>query len=269
MPRFLSLLGGLLLALSLPASAAPKAELWTFWQEHQPDATTRVDHTAWTRFLQRYLVTDADPTRLRYGDVDPADKAALADYVSALQKIPVRQLNRSEQQAYWINLYNAATVQLVLERWPVKSITKIRPSLFSFGPWGMPLLSVEGHSLTLNDIEHRILRPLWQDPRIHYAVNCASIGCPSLAPEAYTADNLEALLDAGARAYVNSPRGVTIDEGELIVSSIYEWFAEDFGETDAAVIAHLRRYAEPALAEQLSTLSEIDDDKYDWSINAP
>ena len=118
-----------------------------------------------------------------------------------------------------------------------------------------------------DDIEHRILRPLWREPRTHYAINCASIGCPNLMREAFTAGNTEALLDAGARAYVNHPRGVTVAGDNLVVSSIYDWFQVDFGGSDKGVIRHLRQYAEPALEARLQRFDSIDDDEYDWSLN--
>ena len=119
----------------------------------------------------------------------------------------------------------------------------------------------------LNDIEHRILRPIWRDPRIHYAVNCASVGCPNLMTEAFAGDRLDAQLDGAARAYVNTPRGARIEDGKLVVSSIYIWFGEDFGGNDAGVIAHLKRYAEPQLGNRLKSLKAISDHRYDWSLN--
>lgn len=171
--------------------------------------------------------------------------------------------------AYWINLYNALTMQVVLEHYPVDSIRDIdiSPGWFSDGPWGAKLVGVEGEQLTLDDIEHRILRPIWQDPRIHYTVNCASVGCPNLALEAYTTANYNELAEAGVRAYINSPRGAVVDKGRLKVSSIYAWFKTDFGGTDASVIQHLRQYAEPELAAELDGVKKISDDFYDWSLN--
>ena len=119
----------------------------------------------------------------------------------------------------------------------------------------------------LDDIEHRILRPIWRDPRIHYAVNCASIGCPNLRREAATAANSEAYLEAAARDYVNHPRGSRIENGRLVVSSIYEWFQEDFGGGDGGVISHLRNYADPGLSASLEQVGEISDHDYDWALN--
>ena len=151
----------------------------------------------------------------------------------------------------------------------VKSIRDIdiSPGLFSDGPWGKKLVSVEGEDISLDDIEHRILRPVWKDPRVHYGVNCASIGCPNLQPEAFTAENSDELLDKGAREFVNSPRGARIENGKLTVSSIYVWFKSDFGGTDAGVIDHLKKYAQPGLRTQLEKIDRISDNQYDWTLN--
>ena len=160
-------------------------------------------------------------------------------------------------------------MHLVATRYPVASIRDIdiSPGLFSRGPWDKKLVTVEGEALSLNDIEHRILRPIWRDPRIHYAVNCASLGCPNLQRRAFTGANGDALLDRAAHDYVNSPRGVHFDGRRLIVSSLYVWYGEDFGGSDTAVIGHLRRYAAPALAATLAAATSIGDDSYDWALN--
>lgn len=261
------------LMLASPLSsvrAAPDAELWGRWVGHDPASTETVDHAPWDRFLAQYRIVQADGiAHVRYGAVSDADRVALATYLGTLAATRVTTLNRGQQRAFWINLYNALTVQLVLERYPVGSIRDIdiSPGVFSDGPWGAKLITVEGEPLSLDDIEHRILRPIWQDPRLHYVVNCASLSCPDLPPRAFTAENAEAMLDAAARAYVNHPRALTIDDGDLIVSSIYDWYADDFGASDAAIIGHLRAYAMPDLAARLDTFTAIDDDRYDWRLN--
>jgi len=253
-----------------PAQAAPKAELWPRWTAHDAAATTAIDHRAWDAWLARYLVRDADGVnRVGYGTVSADDRAVLDRYVAALAAERIGGYARPEQMAYWINLYNALTVQVVLARFPVASIMdiKISPGLFAAGPWGKKLVAVEGEMLSLDDIEHRILRPIWRDPRIHYVVNCASIGCPNLAPRAYTAARLEAMLDEAARDYVNHPRGAAIVEGKLVLSRIYDWYRDDFGTTDAAVIQHLAGYASGGLAAKLRGFNRISDYRYDWGLN--
>ncbi len=271
--RFIAvmLFSATLITAAHTANAAPSAELWERWAAHDPASTTRLDHGAWTRFLSRYVKPRQDGiNRVDYGGVTRADKSALADYIEALIAVPVSKLNRKEQFAYWVNLYNALTVLVVLDAYPVESIRDIdiSPGLFSNGPWGKKLVTIESEKVSLDDIEHKILRPIWKDPRIHYAVNCASIGCPNLRLQAITADNMEAFLDAGAIDYINHRRGAEVVRGKLVVSSIYDWFEDDFGGNDAGVIAHLRRYAKPGLKQALRGITRIDDDRYDWDLNS-
>ena len=236
------------------ASAAPQAELWARWTAHDPAATTTIDHRPWSHFLAKYVVDSrAGIHRVRYGGVSGEAQSALAAYIRDLTALPISRYNRAEQLAYWINLYNAFTVKLILDYYPVDTIRDIdiSPGLFSDGPWGRALIEVEGEALSLDDIEHRILRPIWRDARIHYAVSCAPIGCPNLQRTAFTDTNADELMAAAAHAYINHSRGVRIDGGRLIVSKIYSWFREDFGATDAAVVAHppgVRRTRAPGAA---------------------
>ncbi|HKX09751.1 MAG TPA: DUF547 domain-containing protein [Stellaceae bacterium] len=255
---------------ALESLAAPESKLVSpHWLQNEPASTRRVDHDAWTRLLTRYVVPGPDGVnRVAYGRVDASDRALLQSYIGALESVAVSRLNRAEQRAYWINLYNALTLRVVLDHYPVTSIRDIHlgPGWFDVGPWQAKLVRVEGEPLSLDDIEHGILRPIWRDPRLHYALNCASLGCPKLQPVAFTAETAERLLEEGARAYVNSPRGARIDGGHLVVSSIYRWYRSDFGTNDASVMDHLRRYATPALAAGLTRFRAPDDDEYDWRL---
>ena len=167
-----------------------------------------MDHGSWDRFLATYMVADGGVNRVAYGRVTPADRGVLEDYIASLAATPADRLRRVEQLPFWINLYNALTVKVVLDHYPVQSIKDIdiSPGLFADGPWGKTLVTVAGEALSLDDIEHRILRPIWKDPRLHYVLNCAALGCPNLPPRAFTAGNAQALLSRGARRYVNDPR---------------------------------------------------------------
>lgn len=227
-------------------------------------------HDAWTMFLQRYVQLDANGVaRVGYGGVSGADRAALASYIAALSSLDASTLSRAAQLAYWVNLYNATTVAVVLDHYPVDSIRSIGSGLFAIGPWGDKRLVVNGRSLSLHDIEHGIVRPLWSDrPEIHYLLNCAAVGCPNLGLRAYTATNIDAALTAAAQSFVNDPRGVTVlDGGRLRLSKIYAWYREDFGGSDSAVLDHLRRYAADDLRKQLTGLERIDSYAYDWALN--
>jgi len=259
-----------ILTAGTQANAAPRAELWPRWTAHDPASSLAVNHAPWDRFLNSYVVAGPDGVnRVRYGDVTVGDRAALRAYIDQLASVVVSRYRRADQFAYWINLYNALTVQLILDHAPIESILQlnISPGWLSVGPWGKKLVRIENELLSLDDIEHRILRPIWRDPRIHYVVNCASIGCPNLGTKAYTGDNVDALLTRAARDYVNNPRGVQFDAGDLYVSSIYKWYRADFGGGARGVIAHLREYAAPALAAKLSKFNDISGYQYDWSLN--
>jgi hypothetical protein len=215
-------------------------------------------------------------TRVRYAAWKAAaeDLRALDAWIEGAAARRPSAMARAEAFAYWANLYNALTLRVVLERHPVRSIRDIRSSGVPldpkgwFGPWRTRLVTVEGRRLSLDDIEHATMRPTFRDPRVHYAVNCASIGCPNLWPRAWRAATLERELDAAAAAFVNHPRGATVlPDGRLRVSSIYTWFREDFGGSEAGVIAHLRRHAVPAVAARLVPGTAIAEDAYDWSLN--
>ncbi len=230
-----------------------------------------INHSQWDRLLHIYVSDHQDGVnRFDYAAVTATDRAALDAYLAMLEMIAISKASRAAQMAYWINFYNALTVKVILDHYPVQSIRQIKNGLFSFGPWKVKRVTVEGRLLSLDEMEHDILRPQFRDPRIHYAVNCASWSCPNLMAEAYTAENLDQQLDDGARAYVNHLRGVQINKaGRLVLSSIYNWYKADFGHDDDHVLDHIRHYASPRLLQTLKGRSLIDGYDYDWTLNAP
>ena len=256
--------------------AAPDADLWPDWQAHDAQSTDVIDHSAWQAVLDRYLtVVEPGVTSFDYAAAkaeQSSGEGAVNAYIVAMVDLPISQFNRDQQLAYWINLYNAQTVKVVLDHYPVTSIRDIdiSPGLFSSGPWGKKLITVEGRTLSLDDIEHRILRPIWNDPRIHYAVNCASVGCPALAVDAFQADRIDDQLDQAATDFINHPRAIRPDgEGGFVLSSLYDWYRDDFGKRDADFISHLLRFAGPELAGILGNGDEFDiaGYEYDWALN--
>ena len=245
---------------SLSTFAAPKAELWQYWNSSNENAVIKVNHQKWQTILDKYLVSEGENTLFRYNRVSSSDKQNLKSYIRELSSIDPYQLTKAQQYAYWVNLYNSVTVDLILDAYPVQSITKLG-GLFSFGPWEEEVVVINNKKLTLNDIEHRILRPIWQDPRIHYAVNCASLGCPNLQAQAFTASNTEQLLEQAATSFINSEKGVKITGKLIRLSSIYDWFADDFG-SPTELIMHLANYR-PEL-QNLKGKIKYD---YDWGLN--
>ena len=254
--------------------AAPSSALLEFWNTSDETNTETIDHSAWQSLLTTYLSSHpSGVNRFDYAALKASaeDTAKLADYLAHLQAHDPRTYAKAEQKAYWINFYNALTVQVVVNAYPVDSIRDIHESWIPLsGPWDDVHAQVAGQELTLNNIEHGILRPIWRDNRIHYAVNCASYGCPNQSPAVFTAANTEELLDASARAYVNHPRGVDfVDDDFLVISSIYDWYVEDFGGNQTSVLAHLIQYAEAGLAARLKDFAGSVDYEYDWNLNQP
>lgn len=225
----------------------------------------------WGDILTRYLHPGADGlTRFDYAALKASESgtANLGKYIDHLASQKPSTMSPNDAIAYWANLYNALTVQVVAENYPVNSIRKIK-SGYRAGPWKRKLVTVEGRELSLDNIEHDIMRPTYQTPMVHYMVNCASIGCPNLKTTPWSSANLAATQEAAARAYINSPRGTKFSNGRLQVSSIYKWFKADFGGNTAGVLAHLRQYADAELLAQLDGRKKIDKYTYDWDVNAP
>lgn len=244
-------------------------ELEKRFAAHAPESTMTIDHSAWDRLVKAHLhAAENGLNRFDFAGLKAGGLGDLENYLKVLQSADPAKLPRDEQFAFWTNLYNAKTVEIVTEHYPVKSIRDIRLSnILIPGPWRAKVLKVSGVSLSLDNIEHDIMRPIWRDPRIHYAVNCASVGCPNLLSRAYTGAMLEKMLDEAARAYINSPRGVRFEGSKVIVSSLYDWYADDFGGSVPNILAHIRKYAGPALASKIAGVTRIADYEYDWALN--
>ncbi len=256
-------LGLMAAGLALPALSAPRSRLIAGgWQK--TGRSGGPDHGAWDQILRSTVVAGRDGVnRVRYGSV-PLDR--LNGYLQSMAATDPTTLTSAAAFSYWVNLYNALTVKVVAEAYPISSIRKIGGGLFSGGPWQTKLITINGTALSLDDIEHGILRPVWRDARVHYAVNCASIGCPNLAPRAYRADRLSDMLRTAAISYVTHPRGVTATDRGLVLSSIYDWFKEDFGGTDAGVLKHIEGFLPPKTSASFPN-PKILRYAYDWSLN--
>ncbi|MEL6753156.1 MAG: DUF547 domain-containing protein [Pseudomonadota bacterium] len=230
-------------------------------------AETPERHAAWTAILSTYVQPGEDGlNRFDYGALkaNEADRAALTAYLASFETLDFDSLTRDDAFAAWANLYNALTIDHMIGRYPVKSIR----SGYIIGPWKRVKTVADGREVSLDEIEHDILRVEWNDPRVHYAVNCASIGCPNLQTKAWEAATLDEDLDRAAREFINTERGVTVRErGGLQVSTIYKWFEDDFGGSEAGVIEHLLQYADDDLAAQIRANADIKRHKYDWDLN--
>ena len=246
-----------------------KNEIADYWQTHSAVSQVEVSHVLWGEFLASYVLEKEGINLVDYAAGTDSDRDLLRRYLDLMQSVEVTGLNRAEQKSYWVNLYNALTVWVILKHYPVASILEISYGLLTRGPWSEKLIDIENQQLSLDNIEHDILRPIFEDERIHYAVNCASYSCPNLQRQPFTAGNLEKMLEQSAKDYINHPRGVRIDSGKLVVSSIYDWYGQDFGANEGEIVDHLRQYADKDLAIKLNSVSHISTFEYDWLLNVP
>jgi hypothetical protein len=244
-PRFVSAIA--LLAVVCGASAAR--------------AAAPPDHAGWTQLLQRYV---DDQGRVAYRDLAARDRPALNAYLATLAAAQPNDWSRDAQLAFWLNAYNAAIVNAVLDGRSAESL------LSRYGLFYRYAIDLAGTARTPDAIENAIVRPAGE-PRIHFALVCASTSCPMLRRQAWTADSLDADLDAAARAFVRDPARNHIRAGapRIELSSIFKWFRDDFGGSDDAVRAFLARYLdEPERAYVLEQKPPIEYLDYDWTMNA-
>ena len=218
-------------------------------------------HAAFDRLLGTYV---------RDGSVDYAawsrhagDKAALGQYVEQLTSLDPAGWPAADALAYWVNLYNGATLRLVLDNDPLKSIKDLGGFLKA-SPWERKVVTVGGRALTLNNIENDIIRPTFADPRIHFALNCASVGCPPLAGNSYIGARLDEQLEAACRVALNRDPWVRVDGDNLALTKIFDWYGDDFKVNGGSVLAFIRRYHEKPLPGGDPKISFM---PYDWSLN--
>ena len=233
-------------------------------------AALPVSHSVLTSLLRDYVSPRPDGiNRVEFAQFKAAGRGRLKSYIDSLERSAPSRMPSQAQMAFWINLYNAKSLQIVLDRYPVASIRDIRlpdpTGRPADGPWQANVVTVEGRALSLDDIDTKILRPQFRDPRIYYALSCMALGCPNLPPEAYTPERLDHQLDAAAKAFVNHPRGITFKGDRIEASHIYQWHEAEFGGFNS-VMAHLSHYATPELRRQLARVKKIDAYVFDWRL---
>ena len=223
-------------------------------------AADEVDYSEYARLLERYVA--AGGVRYAAWVETPADLAALEDFLAAAASVDVAGLSAPAQKAFYINLYNAAMLQAVFEHWPIESVKEIGPKAFSI--FKKEFIRQGDQRLSLDDVEKGILLKDYFDPRIHFAVNCASESCPPLRAEPFIGKRLEAQLEEQTRLFAASNRAGRVDEAgkSVAYSSLLDWYADDFPGSSPA--EYLNRYR----AEPLPTDFETGWIPYDWSLNA-
>lgn len=211
-----------------------------------------IDHKQWNDLLQNHVSAK--------GNVDyngfKKDAAALQSYLNLLSKnLPEKSWSKEAVLAYWINTYNAYTVKLILDNYPVKSIKKID------NPWDKEFFTLGTKKYSLGEIEHKILRKM-NEPRIHFAINCASYSCPNLLNEAYTEKNLQSQLESAAKSFINDKTKNSITPNKIEISSIFDWFTGDF-KNEGTLIAFLNKYSMVKIDKNAKISYKV----YNWNLN--
>jgi hypothetical protein len=210
------------------------------------------NHDAWNTLLQKYVTTSG---KVNYKMLK-ADQTALNAYLNTLAaETPQSTWSRAEKMAYWINAYNAFTVKLIIDHYPLTKIT----NLDGGKPWDVKRIDLGGKKYSLNQIENEIIRPQFKDPRIHFALNCAAKSCPPLYNRAFTAANLEKALTERTRRFLADPNANTLGVERVSVSKIFEWYAADFGKLPE----FLSKYSNVAVQANAA----VDYREYDWRLN--
>lgn len=221
-----------------------------------------ISHNQWSELLQKHVQEDGT---INYNGFKK-DIEKLKKYLYLLEDNPPNSTwTRNEQMAYWINAYNAFTVQLIIRHYPIESIKDIGGKIqipFINSPWDIEFIRIGDHVYDLNDIEHDILREVFKDPRIHFAIVCASKSCPKLLNTAYEAKKLDQQLDKQAKSFINDPTRNKITKDEVEMSKIFSWFKEDFID-NGSLIDFINLYSEVKIEND----AKVRYMEYDWALN--
>jgi hypothetical protein len=218
-----------------------------------------VSHQIWSDLLEKFVSSTG---KVNYQGFI-SDSIKLSAYLAVLSSNPpATSWTEAQQLAYWINVYNAFTVKLILDNYPLKSIKDISDGLPMINsPWDIKFFKIGGTLFDLNTVEHEILRKKFAEPRIHFAINCASVSCPNLRNEAYTAEKLEAQLEAQADDFINDPNKNLINDKESQLSKVFDWFKSDFTKK-GNLTSFIQKYR-----PMLNTNNPVEYLQYNWALN--
>ena len=218
-------------------------------------------HNKLNNLLAEYTNVEGLQTLVNYKGLKQ-NQDHLNDYLSSIESLERKHFDKftsNEKLAFWINAYNAYTLKLIISHYPVKSVKDIG-SFFS-GPWSKKIAKLFGKKMSLDDIEHDTIRKRFKEPRIHFAVNCASIGCPSLLREAFTGQKLESQLDKAANNFLNNKNKNSHDNGILYLSKIFDWYGDDFKERYGSYKTYVKKHF------GINGKIKVKFNSYDWKLN--
>ncbi len=268
--KLLSLLAIALLLLSRPSVSAIEMKPIEFWDDSEPLSEINVDHTALQEILQAYVISDhpSGISRFDYDRVLDDDKAKLQAYLDYLQLLEPRQLSEAEAKAYWVNLYNAATLNMVIDAYSNGRVTKVQARGLPTRRWRRTIVTVALQDMSLDDILNGVIRPLYRDPRMHFALFFCTLGGPDMPTEVLNGENNNELLDKFQEKYLMQSRAVRLEDGELVLSEIFQNYDTDFADSESALIRYLQQYVPEPVSEAMNGVYDIRFD-YDWALNQP
>ncbi|TWU06136.1 DUF547 domain-containing protein [Stieleria varia] len=259
-----------LLIPSQQAAAGTKVSVGASVAPVQQVSVDQIDHRSWDALLKRYVDQNGNVNYQAWKQ-SAADQQALDTYLSHLSAAnPNAQASSAAKLSFWINAYNAVTIKGILREYPTSSIRNHTAKLIGYNIWDDLLLTVGGKPYSLNQMEHEVLRKMGE-PRIHFAIVCASISCPRLLNEAYTADRLDEQLSTNSRNFFSNQRNFRFDaqRQQFQLSAILEWFGEDFGANQASQLQRIAPYLPQGPAQQLASQGRgsVSFLEYDWGLN--
>jgi hypothetical protein len=226
-----------------------------------PNNSKPITHELWDALLKKHVTLDG---RVNYEGFKK-DQSQLNAYLDLLRKGHPNKENwsREERLAYWINAYNAFTVDLIVRNYPCKTIKDLGGAIYKVNtPWDIRFITIQGITYDLNNIEHDILRKEFDEPRIHFAINCASVSCPVLRNEAYSAEKINSQLDSAAKTFINDPSRNKISTDSAELSKIFTWFKGDFTKKET-LASFINRYSNTKISEK-TQINYLD---YNWLLN--
>lgn len=222
------------------------------------------DHTVLSKILSEALKVEGAQSLVNYKQLKktPRQLDAYLETLSNLKKSEYDSFSKDQKLAFMINAYNAFTLKLMRDAWPIKSIRDLG-SIFT-NPWKKEFFKLLGQDRHLDWIEHEVIRKEFNEPRIHFAVNCASIGCPTLRQEAFIASKLDSQLEEQAKMFLNDKSKNTIKNGKAYLSKIFEWYGDDFIKEEKNILIVVNQWRDDKFKED----SKIDYLDYDWAANS-
>ena len=256
------------------AYAAPKpTNLIEFWNDKEPLSEIQVNHDAWQEILNMYVDDQhaSGINRFDYEAVTAGDALKIKTYLEYLQKMEPRQLNSLEAQAFWINLYNAIMVDKIVDTYQSgssRAINRLLRGGLRSTRWNRDVTEVVFQELSLDDIAHGILRPIWKDPRINLVLATGALSGANMLKTAFDGENNEVLLEQAKNDFFAHPKAVRVENGRIVLNSVFDWYAEDFAPNRPALLRYIQENAPEATRQSMVGLSRTSFD-YIWDLNAP